>query len=93
MKTKSEKTKTTLSSYFWREKEALRNPKVTWAIMDEDLDDYNPNNDICRLCTREKFTILFEPEKASLNTRQEIFGCCRHKDPRLLGKPPDRRGK
>ena len=33
--------------------------------------------------------ITLKPESATLNSRQEIFGSCRHKYAKLIGKPPD----
>ena len=93
MKNKLDTQKTTLSTHFWKEKEAGRDPKVSWVLLDKGLDDFNPSSSICRLCVREKFVILFEPEKSSLNARQEIFGYCRHKDAKLLKKPPDKRSE
>ena len=83
-----EKGNTTLSTYFWKEKDAGRRPKVKWAILDCGLEDFNTTTGKCKLCTREKFVILFEPWKATLNTRQEIFGTCRHKEAKLLMKKP-----
>ena len=93
LKNNPETKKTTLSTYYWKEKEAGRDPKVTWELLDKGLEDFNPASGVCRLCIREKYFILFEPEHCSLNSRQELFGCCRHKEARLLGKPPDKKGK
>ena len=69
----------TLYNYFWKEKEGGKDPKVEWKILEKNLQTFNPVTDICRLCTREKFNIVMKPEKATLNSRQEIFGHCRHK--------------
>ena len=88
---KEENGNTTLSSHFWSEKEAGRRPVVTWSILDSGLDTYNPTTKKCNLCIREKFFILFEPEKATLNARQELFGSCRHKAQKLLLKKPPKR--
>ena len=46
----------------------------------------NPTTWFCRLCTLEKYHIMFEPEKATLNKRSEFFGHCWHKQPQLLVK-------
>ena len=91
MKIKDEKRDTTLSAHYWKEKEAGKEPKVSWVLLDKGLEDYNPTSGICNLCVREKYFILFEPDKSSLNSRQEIFGFCRHKEAKLLKKPPDRK--
>ena len=82
------KSNTTLSTYFWKEADAGRMPTVKWAILECGLEDYNQTTGKCQLCTREKFAILFEPWKATLNARQELFGTCRHKDAKLLVKKP-----
>ena len=93
LKTNLETRKTKLSTYFWKEKEAGRDPRVDWELLDEGLEDFNPTSGVCRLCVREKYFILFEPEQSSLNSRQEIFGFCRHKEARLLKKPPEKKRK
>ena len=80
---------TTLSTHFWQEKEAGRDPKVKWKILEKNIPTYNPVTKICRLCIREKFNIVMNPHLATLNSRQEIFAHCRHKEPKLIGKPPD----
>ena len=78
----------TLYNYFWKEKEGGKDPKVEWKILEKNLQTFNPVTEICRLCTREKFNIVMNPEKATLNSRQEIFAYCRHKRSRLIGRPP-----
>ena len=83
-----EKGNTTLSTYFWKETDAGRKPTVKWKILECGLEDFNPVTGKCKLCTREKYVILFEPWKATLNTRQELFGTCRHKEAKLISKNP-----
>ena len=39
---------------------------------------YNNNSKRCELCSWEKYFIVYEPEKASLNKRSEIASTCRH---------------
>ena len=34
---------------------------------------------MCRLCLKESFFILFHPETASLNKKNEIYQSCKHK--------------
>ena len=80
---------TTLSTHFWTVKEAGGDPKVEWKILEKNIPTYNPVTKICRLCLREKFNIVLKPHLATLNSRQEIFAHCRHKEPKLIGKPPD----
>ena len=88
LKVKKDNGNTTLSTHYWDEKEAGRDPSIKWKILESGLSDFNPITSKCALCTREKFYILFKPEMASLNKRQEIFGFCRHKEAKLLEKKP-----
>ena len=46
----------------------------------------NPSTNSCRLCLVEKFTIMFKPELASLNQRDEFFTHWRIKEAKLLDK-------
>ena len=90
LKVRKVKGNTTLSTYYWDQKEAGNEPKVKWKILESCLADYNSTSGKCSLCTREKYYILFKPDMATLNKRQEIFGFCRHKEAKLLEKkPPD----
>ena len=49
---------------------------------------FTPTNQQCALCTAEKKIIIYQPEKASLNTRNELGAHCKHKESRLLFKKP-----
>jgi hypothetical protein len=80
---------TTLSNYFWQEKSAGRDPKVTWRFIEKNVPVYNPISNKCRLCIREKFNIALRPNIATLNSRQEIFAHCRHILPELISGAPD----
>ena len=61
-------------------------PKVTWKILDR-APSYSPITDVCRLCCKEAYYIIFEPHLAQLNSRSELFSSCMHKKPNLLIKP------
>ena len=80
---------TTLSTYYWKEENAGRNPVVTWRILESNLPTFNPISAQCMLCVREKFNILLKPHLATLNTRQELYAFCRHKRNILINGPPD----
>ena len=60
----------------------LNNPPVpytlTWKIIDRGR-VFNPVTRKCRLCLKEKWHILFNPDASSLNSRTEIFNRCVHK--------------
>ena len=58
--------------------------KIDWSILCETKTAFNPTTGICKLCTMEKYLIMFRPEDATLNLRSEFFGHCRHKEKHLL---------
>ena len=95
--------KITLYSHFWKEKDEGRDPIVEWKFLEKNIPLFNPVTGICRLCTREKFNILLNPTQATLNSRLnillnptqatlnsrlEIFANCKHKEAKLIGRPP-----
>ena len=85
---KTPENSTTLSSHFWRKKGAGGNSSVVWKILEHDIPNVNPLKKTCRLCLREKCTIAFAPQEATLNSRKKNIGHCRHIGGCLL-KPPD----
>ena len=80
---------TTFSTYYLQEENMGREPKIKWKILERNIPDYNPVTRKCQLCIREKFTILFKPELCSLNSKDELFGHCRHKCLKLIEAHPD----
>ena len=80
---------TTLSRYVWKKRQEGLDPKIEWRFLEENVQDFNPVTEICKLCTREKFQIVLNPSVASLNLRTEFFSHCRHRDCYLIGDPPD----
>ena len=79
------RTETTLSQHIWKLKEKDKQHRVTWKILAK-ARTFNPSNQMCRLCLKEKFFIMFHPETASLNSRSEVFSSCRHRASLLLQK-------
>ena len=75
---------TTLNKHIW----VLKNQKIThtndWKIIARSK-AYNPYNGQCRLCNKENYFIMFNPEGASLNARSEFYSSCRHKAKHLMG--------
>ena len=69
---------TTLSSHVWNLKDQNKNFEINWKLVDR-ATDFNPTTRKCRLCLKEKFYIIFQPEGASLNKRSELFSACRHR--------------
>ena len=76
---------TALSSHIWDLKRKGINYKLSWKIIDRGQ-QYSPISGICALCTCEKYQILFNPERGTLNKKTEIFGHCLHKSSKLLIK-------
>ena len=76
---------TTLSTHV----KSLRRQKIpydiTWEFK-EHASPFNPSTWWCRLCTLERYYILFEPGEATLNQRSEFFSHCFHQKPQLLAK-------
>ena len=61
-------------------------PVVSWKLIDRGR-TYSPITNVCQLCTREAYYIIFHPDSASLNSRSELFSACRHKKSKLLFPP------
>ena len=74
---------TTLSQKIWELKDAGQNYEIKWKRL-ENAEPFSPITGVCSLCTLEKWYILFNPELASLNKRNEINNHCFHKVPKLL---------
>ena len=79
----------TMSTYVWKQREKGLNPTVQWRILERNLSNFNPIEETCRLCTREKYRIVLEPSSATLNKRTELFPPCPHKAAYLIGDSPD----
>ena len=67
---------TTLSTHLWKLFDEKKDFEMSWKIVDR-AQDFNPVNRKCRLCLKEKYYIIFQPEGATLNTRSELFSTCR----------------
>ena len=79
------RTSTTLSSYIWKLKDENKAYQVEFEIVKRAA-PFSPVSGTCNLCTEEKFEIMFNPQTASLNSRQEMFAACRHKWAALIVK-------
>ena len=76
---------TTLSSHIWDLKDQNIDYELTWKILDRGK-PFSPVSQICNLCTKEKYFILFEPNQATLNKKEELYNYCLHKSSQLLEK-------
>ena len=59
---------------------------IAWDVICETKVAFNPLTSYCKLCTMEKYFIMFKPEGATINLRSEFFNHCRHKVGHLLRK-------
>ena len=73
----------TLSSHIWRLKDNNDNYDIKWNIVGR-ASEFNPVTKKCRLCIKEKYHIIFQPEGAALNERSELYSTCRHRKKLLL---------
>ena len=58
---------------------------VSWKLI-ERAQPYSPITGLCALCTLEKYYIIFKPELATINKKNEVNNHCFHKVPVLLDK-------
>ena len=83
-------SQTSLSNFIWDLKRKNVSYKITWRILDRGA-TFSPTSEKCGLCIKEKFHIIFRPESAQINCRDEIFSACRHKKQKLLIKKERKR--
>ena len=76
---------TTLSTHVWDLQDERKKHDIKWELIDR-APEFNPSSRKCRLCDKEKFYIIFQPEGATLNSRSELFSTCRHRKRLLLSK-------
>ena len=83
----SHKSGTRLSRHIGELKKEKIPYRLDWKIICETKSAYNPKTNYCKLCTMEKYFIMFNPDDATLNLRSEFFSHCRHKSQHLLTQP------
>ena len=76
---------TTLSNHVWDLKDNNIPYEIKWTILSK-AKTFNPVTNKCRLCLKEMYYICYKPETASLNSRSEIYGDCKHKEGWTLAK-------
>ena len=79
------RTSSTLAGHIWKLKDSNKTFQVTWEVVCKAY-PFSPITGRCNLCTTEKWHIIYNPENATLNRRQELFNHCRHKEKLLLIK-------
>ena len=77
------KQSTVLSKYVWNLKNNSQKYKISWKIIGK-AESYSNKTNKCNLCLLEKYTIMTHKTQATLNTRSELIGCCRHSKKFLL---------
>ena len=86
------KNETSLSTHIWKIKGKNHNYVLKWKLIDKGH-IYDSSTEICNLCNKEKYHIINNPERATLNIKNELWRDCIHKSRLLLcnyrkGKPP-----
>jgi hypothetical protein len=74
---------TTLSQHIWKLKDNRIDYKITWKIIAK-ARAYSPETKSCNLCLIEKYYIIYKPNMATLNSRNELNSTCRHRKKYLL---------
>ena len=74
---------TELSKFIWALKDKGLKYEVSWRMLDRGK-PFCPISGVCWLCVKEKFYILFRPNSADINSRDEILENCRHVKSKLL---------
>ena len=72
------KNKSKLSKHIWSLKDSGVQYSLKWKVLGR-AKAFNPVTGVCRLCLLEKYYIMFNPKEATLNSRDEIYGFCKHK--------------
>ena len=71
-------TDSELSKHIWELKRKNIDYKLAWKIIDR-AKSFSPVSKVCKLCTREKYYLIFKPNLCSLNVNKEFGSHCRHK--------------
>jgi hypothetical protein len=79
----SKRAATELSNYIWSLKDNNIPYNIKWSIL-KHANPYNTRSKLCSLCNWEKYFIICEHDKASLNSRNELTSACRHISKHLL---------
>ena len=82
-KHESKRNDTELSKHLWRLKDEKKDFAISWKILTK-AKSYSNLTKRCNLCNTEKFYILYKPDMATLNRRNELVSTCRHRRQFLL---------
>ena len=82
-RTRNKKNKTKLSEKIWELEDSMEDYELKWEIMKR-AKPYHSGSDDCQLCLTEIYFIIYQPEHANLNSRNEFMNKCRHKNKYLI---------
>ena len=71
-RTRNPNNSTTISKYIWDLQDKNIQYSLKWRLIAKGK-PYNHVTDTCRLCIREKYLIIFQPDMASINSISEII--------------------
>ena len=74
---------TSLSDFIWNLTKQGKTYDLKWKQIGR-AQPFSPISGECNLCTLEKFHLLFTPELATINKKEEINNYCQHKLPVLF---------
>ena len=77
------RTSTRLSGHIWNLKDKGLSYNLEWSFIDK-APPFNNSTKVCQLCLKEKYDIMYNSEKSSLNKRSEVFNTCRHRTQGLI---------
>ena len=72
-----------MSKYVWELKDQGIEYTITWKIIARGR-GFDPTTRSYQACLKEKYFIMFRPEGATLNNRNEFHNTCRHRKTFLL---------
>ena len=75
---KTYRNSTELSKHIWSLKDNNIEHEITWQIVCR-TKPYSSSTKRWNLCLSEKFVIICEPERCTLNKRNELVSSCRHR--------------
>ena len=77
------RNQTALSKHIWTLKDKNIDYSIKWRIVARGR-AYTASTKSCRLCIKEKYFIIFKPQMATLNIRNELGSEGRHRKKHLL---------
>ena len=77
-KDKDYSTKSELSNHIWKLKKLSLDFDVTWKIIDRGK-KFSPTSKSCKLCTLERYYLIYRPDLHTLNKKNEFSNEFTHK--------------